>query len=621
MINNDYLDRLRYKVNHLTSEPGVYKMLDRGGHIIYVGKAKNLKRRVSSYFVDTKKPEKVMRMVENVYDFEYIVVKTEAEALSLESNLIKQNMPFYNILLKDGKAFPYIRINLYDEYPYPTLVRKIKKDNAKYYGPYFGAISGTTMMKVISSAFKLRDCNVMNKRSACLNYHIHTCLAPCIGKCTKEEYRQEVNRLIDFLRGDTSYVVESLKGKMKAYSDMQDYEHAIEARDSIEALSKMQQSLITGINRSVDIDIFGFGSTGEMSAVTIGNVRGGKLIGMTSFDIIDHVSSPDEILQTFIADYYSKTVIIPEEIVVGVDTGGLAEYLNNKIKEYNASINKAKMSQSGYNLTKSGVVITNPKIGVKYKLLEMANKNAIEYCNKGQTISKQHEVKTMGAVNRLHDILKLKNLPLRIEGYDISNLGGTNTVASMVVFVNGERASKMYRKFRIPGVGQNDFDNMRNILRRRLDEYVKGEDVSFSCKPDLILIDGGAIQLQFANESLRASKLDCDIISLAKREEEIYVPGRVDTVKLSKDDVALKLLQAVRDESHRFAITFQRSTRLKTLSSALDEVPMLGKTKINALYQYFGDIDKIKSASVDELMQVPGIGKMCAESIIKALNK
>lgn len=597
-MREDILKRIKQKVYALPSDPGVYKMLDVYGNIIYIGKAKNLKNRVSSYFLNTQKLPKVQQMVDNVYDFEYIITLSELEALNLESNLIHQHQPFYNILLKDGKAFPYIKIDYKSDYPRVQVTRKILNDNAMYFGPYFNKINANTLYNIINNTFKLRDCSLnMNKKidRECLNYHIKNCLAPCTKRCTKSEYREEVDRVINFLKGDLGEAKSILEKKMLAYAEMEMFEKAIEVRDNIKAIENIDAQNITGLNKNTDIDIFGYADNGMNAVVTVACVRGTKMVGVSNYNIIDASINVSDTIVNFITQYYMSNKIIPKNIVVDLDQEELKTWIEERA---NKKIN-----------------FFNGGRGIYARLLKMANQNASEYLNKSIEKEKMYEMRTIGALKTLQKTLNLESLPKRIEGFDISNLGGTNTVASMVVFVNGVPAKKMYRKFKIDSLGQNDFQNMHDVLARRLKEFEKSEDVSFSCKPDLILIDGGIIQLTFAKEALDASQMNADIISLAEKNEEIYLSSG-DKVILSRDNFALKLLQNVRDESHRFAITFQKSLRQKNaLRSELENIELIGKQKVDLLFDKFKSVEKIKNATLEELESVSGIGKKLAKNI------
>lgn len=597
-MREDILLRIKDKVHALPGLPGVYKMLDMYGNIIYIGKAKNLKNRVSSYFLNTQKLPKVQQMVENVYDFEYIITLSELEALNLESNLIHKHQPFYNILLKDGKAFPYIRIDYKSDFPQVQVTRRIKNDKAMYFGPFFNKINVTDLMKIINNTFRLRDCSLnLNKKATreCLNYHINNCLAPCTGRCTKEEYREEVDRVIDFLKGDLTYARQILTEKMTAYSEMEMFERAIEMRENLKTIEHIDARNVTGLNKNTDIDVFGIAENGNSAVVTVACIRGNKMIGVNNYNVIDASIELSDIMSNFITQYYISQNIIPKIVVTAFASDTLDSWLD---------------STAGHKVT-----LLTGKRPPYSRLLEMVNANASEYLKKSIEKNKLYELKTIGAIKTLQKTLGLSKLPKRIEGYDISNLGGTNTVASMVVFTNGVKDSKMYRKFKILGSGQNDFKNMHDVLARRLSEYKKCEDISFSQMPDLILIDGGIIQLTFAKNALNEAGMNIEMISLAEKNEEIYLVDGSKVI-LSRDNFALKLLQNVRDESHRFAITFQKSLRQKNaLKSELEKIPLIGKNKVTILFDKFKSIDKIKSATIEELQDTQGIGATLAKNI------
>ena len=603
-MKEEILNRIKSKVHSLPGLPGVYKMLDMYGNIIYIGKAKNLKNRVSSYFLNTQKLPKVQAMVDNVVDFEYIITPSELEALNLESNLIHKHTPFYNILLKDGKAFPYIKVDYKADYPRVEVTRKILKDKAMYFGPYFNKINAGLLYKIINNTFKLRDCKLnLNKKCSreCLNYHINNCLAPCTNRCTKEEYRQEVDRVINFLKGDLDEARDILTKKMSAYAAMEMFEKAIEIRDSLKLIENIDAENITGLNKNIDLDVFGIAENGDSSVVSVANIRGSKMIGFNNYSVIDASDNLADIMSNFITQYYMSNKIVPKMVVTSYESDELKEWLSDFA---GFSIQLLAGKKEPYS-----------------RILKMCNDNASEYLNKSIEKNKLYELKTKGAIKTLQKALGLKKLPNRIEGYDISNLSGTNTVASMVVFTGGEKDSKAYRKFKIEELGQNDFRNMNTVLTRRFNEYKLQKDISFSQLPDLILIDGGIMQLTFAMTAMKECGLNIDMVSLAKREEEIY---KLDGTKviLSKDNFALKLLQNVRDESHRFAITFQKSLRQKTtLKSQLESIELIGKSKVNLLFDKFKTIEKIKSATIEELQSVSGIGKKLAGNIYNFFHK
>ena len=599
----DRLVRLKEKASNLPKTSGVYIMKDVDGNIIYIGKAKVLKNRVSQYFFNTVKQEKVMAMVNNVWDFDYILTNSELEALTLESNLIKDNQPFYNILLKDGKNHPYIKIDLKKDYPVIELTRVLKHDGAKYFGPYFGIINGREVLNIINTTFMVRDCKYSFGKGKflkrpCLNYEMGQCLAPCVNKVTREEYRRELDKVIDFLNGNTKDIKELLLKKMQTCVELEQFEKAMVYRDNIKMLDYLDSKVITEINKNIDIDVFGYAFNGFDSVVSVLVVRGGKILGLNNYSL-SNISDKYETLMQFIPRYYNEFSIPPKNIYVEeIDNDVISEYL------------------SGFVDYKVNVV--TPIKGTNKHLINMANDNAKEYLEKSLDKIKTEKDKTVGALELLKKDLNLKEIPYRIEGYDISHISGTNKVASMVVFVNGVKASKEYRKFVIKTVeGNNDFACMKEVLTRRLSNTTK----SFSKLPNLILIDGGMGQLAYADSVLQDLGFDIDIISLAKREEEVYKPNSNTPIVLSRSHYGLKLLQKVRDESHRFAITFHRQKRTKSmLKSELKNIVGVGESTINKLLEKFKNIENIKQAEISELV-INGINKKTAQNIYNYFHK
>lgn len=597
---NTRIDYLKDKVKKLPSNPGVYKMFDAQGNIIYIGKAKNLKNRVSSYFVNTAKPEKVMQMVKNIYDFDYIIVTSEFEALNLESNLIHEHQPFYNILLKDGKAFPYIKINLNTKYPKIEITRRVRKDKALYFGPFFNNIKASDLYDIINSTFKLRDCNTLNAKRECLNYEMGTCLAPCTGKTTMEEYMAEVRKVVNFLKGDLSEAKKILTERMLKCAEYEQFERAIKYKQSLKLIENINAHQVANLSTLVDVDVFGFASNGSSAVITVLVVRAGKMVGLNNYNVIgidDGVAS----VESFVPQYYASN-IIPKTVVTFFESEALTNWLND---------NKGQK-----------VEFVFAQKGKFKKLLDLANLNAKQDLEKSISSDKLHELKTMGAMQTLKSTLNLRHLPYRIEGYDISHISGTNTVASMVVFVNGESLKSHYRKFKIDIDQPNDFECMKEVLTRRVNEYENSGDISFSSKPDLILIDGGKGQLSYAYGVITSMGFDVDMVSLAKREEEVFKPNESEPYILSRNNYALKLLQNVRDESHRFAITFHRNRRDKsTLKSRLLAIPGVGEATVKTLFEYFKSYDNIAKASFTELVAVNGITKRQAENIKEFFDK
>lgn len=598
---------LKTKIKELPQNSGVYIMKNADGEVIYVGKAKNLKNRVSQYFQHSKNHTlKVTSMVKNIADFYYIVVPNEAEALALENNLIKRYQPYYNILLKDGKSYPYIRIDLKQDFPRLDIVRKIKRDGAKYFGPYFAGVRPLELIKMLNNAYPLRMCKgALPKRNRpCINYDLGLCSAPCCKLVTKEKYHEYIKLAMEFLNGKFGQVQEILQNKMTKFADNEQFELALAIRDNLQMLDRIKQHTITFMPNLDNIDAFAWASNGSVASVAVLIVRGGRSVGVDCFHLVDAELNIEDSLTQFIMQYYSTTAIPPEQILIPFEPNDdFHEWLTNQRKS--ASIGRT-----------SAVELSFPKRGEKKQLLEIAIQNAEMYLEKAVEKEKRINDFTIGATEHLGQILNLGKPVHRMECYDISNIGGVLSVASMVVFIDGEARTKHYRKFRIKTVeGANDFASMREVITRRLNE-INSDDPSFSAKPDLIVVDGGKGQLSNAVEAIKACGYDIPVIGLAKREEEVFLANQQEPLILPRTHNALKLLQRIRDESHRFAITYHRSLRNK-VTSILQEIEGIGPVKRKNLIKTFKSIDKIKDASIEELVAVDGITQKDALAIKK----
>ncbi len=601
------MDVLKEKLKHLPSNPGVYIMRDKDGQIIYVGKAKNLKNRVRQYFFNGVKTEKVMAMVNNVADFSYIIAKSEVDALSLENNLIKKHKPRYNILLKDDKTYPYIKVDLKEKYPAFKITRKIFKDGAKYFGPYMGGVSVNSVLEILYLAFGVRPCQkTLGKKEEkpCLNYHIKKCLAPCAGFISEEEYKKKVSEAVDFLLGDTDYAQKILTEKMLDCAATEEFELALKYKEKIESLKNIALKRITVLSRFLDADVIAHKSNGLYTAISLLIIRKGKMLGSKNF-AFENASSGGEAIAEFISRYYCAGTEIPEEIIVSEEIEDSA-VLEGYFKE--------NFSQK--------VIIHCPKQGVKKQLADMAFANAEEYLTVQITKIKHKADMTVNACARLKEILRLKRYPKRIECYDISNISGVDKVGSMTVFIDGEKQVDLYRRFKIKSFeGADDFRAHKEMMYRRLSR-MKTDPEKFA-KPDLMVIDGGKGQLSAVKEIFDSFGIeDVDLVSLAEREEEIYVLWQDRPIVLERRDESLKVLIRIRDEAHRFAITYHRTLRGKrAMASVLDGVKGLGKKRISALIEKFKDISGIASATEEQLTLVDGVGKELAREIIKVLTK
>ena len=596
------MEELESKIKLLPLEPGVYVMLDKSGTVIYVGKAKKLKNRVTQYFRNGYKTEKVAAMVMNIADFYYIITPSEREALTLENNLIKKYKPKYNILLKDDKSYPYIRVDLKETYPAFKIVRRLKADGAKYFGPFMLGIGVNDVLDIIKCAFKVRPCltpiSDTKVKKECLNYHLGLCLAPCAKKCTREEYMAEVKRAVDFLSGEDEGVEEILKRKMERAVENEEFETAVALRDNLKKLSVLKEKKVTAVSRDLSADVIAIKSDGIFAAISVLFVRGGRVTGAKSY-AVETAADETERLAQFIYQFYKDGASVPEEVILNEFCGE-----DDLIKDYLYSLKGKK------------VEVTYPKLGVKKSLTDMCAKNAGEYLEKQIVLIRHKDDMTVRACERLKEILGLKKYPKRIECYDISHISGVDKVGSMVVFIDGAPAKSEYRRFKIKTVeGNNDFASLHEVLTRRLSKLNTSEEEKFP-RPDLIVIDGGKGQLSAVKEAFDTLASDIEFISLAKREEEIFTPYSHEPVVLKKDDYALKVLQRVRDEAHRFAITFNRELRNKrTLKSELLKIEGIGKQKRDALIDEFKDIGGIISASEEDIAKVHGIGEKLAKNV------
>ena len=597
-------DVIRLKLKELPTDSGVYMMRDGSGAIIYVGKAKNLKNRVRSYWSSAPKPEKVLAMVAKVEDFDYLITRSEEEALVLENNLIKLHKPFYNILLKDDKLYPFLRIDTSKPFPKVEVIRRLKADHARYFGPYMVGISAAEMLRLIHSAFPIRECSLNMERipknhRPCLNAHIGRCLAPCSGTVTREEYHRVVRDVISFLKGNDDTIRKNLERKMAEASEAMQYEQALRYRDALASLDKMIRRQIAALPKDFNLDVFGVASGGDGMAVATVIVRGGKMVGGEKFAIRDGSIDLAGTLSSFINRYYDLGVVA-EEVVSAIelpDAAALSELLSEKKGEK--------------------VAVSTPKAGVRKQLADIAMKNAMEYLSRSTAELSRKERLTTGACAQLAEILSLAGPLDRIECFDISHTSGTDKVSSMVVFTKGDKDAKMYRTFRIKTVeGNNDFACMKETLSRRFARLREGTDASFGTRPDLLVIDGGIGQVHYAMEAMKEAGENIPMIGLAEREEFIVLPSGEEIV-LPKSSFALRLLIRIRDEAHRFAITFHRKLRGKrSVKSMLAEIEGMGEKRIAALHKAFGSLEDLRTATAEEIAAVKGIPRPLAEKVV-----
>ena len=596
-LAEEFSDSIKNALAVLPDKPGVYLMHDAEGKVIYVGKAVVLKNRVRSYFRNlASHTPKVKAMVAKIAEIETIVTSSEVEALILECNLIKKYRPRYNISLKDDKTYPYLKVTLQENFPRLYMTRRLLRDGSKYYGPYADAGAMHATVKLLRSMFPLRTCRKMNPDRPCLNYHIKRCLAPCAGYVSKEEYGQMIKSVCMVLDGRTTELERDLKQRMQAAAEDYAFEEAARLRDQLQAVERLNESQKAVTNNGGDMDIIGFAQDMTGNCLQIFFVRKGKLIGRDNFFLQDGGEVQQEVLTAFIKQYYNDATFIPREIVLPQ----LPEAEEQQLIEAWLS-GKAERK----------VELFVPQRGVKRELLQLANDNALkllsERLRKGSLSLKNDEQ----AAEELQQALGLEHSLERMDCFDISHTQGSETVASMVVFRKGSISKKDYRKYKIVSAEgkPDDFKSMQEVVYRRYKDY---EDL-----PNLVVIDGGKGQLSSALEVIRGLGLaDLPVVGLAKREEEIFIPHQSTSILLDRDSAALHLIQRIRDEAHRFAITFHRKLRGKrNLVSVLDHVEGIGPKRRQALWKAFKTLEAMKAASVEELAAVEGMNTAVAQTL------
>jgi len=597
MTEEAFSERIKNDLAVLPEKPGVYLMHDSTGRIIYVGKAVVLKNRVRSYFRNlASHTPKVKAMVSKVEYFETIITSSEVEALILECNLIKKYRPRYNISLKDDKTYPYLKVTMQEDFPRLYVTRRQMHDGAKYYGPYADVSAMHATVKLLRSMFPLRTCRTMNPDRPCLNYHIKRCLAPCGGFCSKTEYANMIKSVCMVLEGKTAELQRDLKNRMEEAAENYAFEEAARLRDQLNAVSKLAEEQKAVTNSGGDMDILGFAQDMTGFCVQIFFVRKGKLIGRDNFFLHEQGEAEEELLTAFIKQYYNDATFIPKEIIVPQ----LPDEEEEKLIELWLS------EKSGH---KTELIL--PQRGVKKELLALANDNAKKLLEERLRTGSLALKNDAEAAEELQLALGM-NIPLeRMDCFDISHTQGSETVASMVVFRNGSISKKDYRKYKIQSAEgkPDDFKSMQEVVYRRYKDY---ENL-----PTLVVIDGGKGQLSSALEVIRGLGLnDLAVVGLAKREEEIFIPGQSESILLDRDSAALHLIQRIRDEAHRFAITFHRKLRTKrNLVSVLDHVDGIGPKRRQALWKQFKTLDAMKAASVEELAKVDGMNIKAAEEL------
>lgn len=595
-------------LKQLPSEPGVYLMKDKFNNIIYVGKAKVLKNRVRQYFQSSKNhSSKVKSMVKNIDRFEYIITDSELEALILECNLIKKYKPKYNVLLRDDKTYPYIKVTTNEDFPRVLKVRKVLKDKAKYFGPYTNTTAVNDTLDIIKSIYPIRTCNIDIEKAIktnmrpCLNLHIKRCIGPCTGNITKEEYNKMIEEILLFLSGKEEKLINILKEKMSKCAMDFNFEEAAVYRDKIKSLEDMmEKQKIDSSTSDLNQDIIAMARAHDEACVQVFFVRNGKIVGREHF-ILEGVmdSTRESILGSFVKQFYMEQEYIPKEIIIEDDIEDsfiLEEWLS------------AKKGQK--------VIIRVPQKGEKKSLIEMVRKNAIEYLEKFSDINKRKYEKSIGALEELKQILNLESIPKRIESFDISNIQGVDSIGSMVVFTNGKKDKKEYRRYKIKTViGPNDYDSMAEIVERRL---------KYGDFPDLMLLDGGKGQVSSVKKVLDKYNVEIPLWGMYK-DDKHRTKGLISQekeIELDRTSNLYRFVASIQEEVHNYAISYHRSLRNKSLTkSELDDIQGIGEKRKKALLNHFKDIEAIKNATFEELLEVESMNKSSSESVYEYFRK
>lgn len=595
-------------LKQLPAEPGVYLMKDKFDNIIYVGKAKILKNRVRQYFQSSKNhSSKVKSMVKNIDKFEYIITDSELEALILECNLIKKYKPKYNVLLRDDKTYPYIKVTTNEDFPRVLKVRKVIKDKAKYFGPYTNTTAVNDTLDIIKNIYPIRTCNIDIERAIktnmrpCLNLHIKRCVGPCTGNVTKEEYNKMIEEIILFLSGKEEKLIDILKEKMNKCAMDFNFEEAAIYRDKIKSLEDMmEKQKIDTSTSDLNQDVIAMARAHDEACVQVFFVRNGKIVGREHF-ILEGVmdSTRESILGSFVKQFYMEQEYVPKEIIIEdeiEDSFILSEWLSSK---------------KGQKVT-----IRVPQKGEKKSLIETVRKNAIEYLEKFSDMNKRKYEKSIGALEELKQILNLDNIPKRIESFDISNIQGVDSIGSMVVFTNGKKDKKEYRRYKIKTViGPNDYDSMAEIVERRL---------KYGDFPDLMLLDGGKGQVSAVKKVLNKYNVEIPLWGMYK-DDKHRTKGLISQekeIELDRTSNLYRFVASIQEEVHNYAISYHRSLRNKSLTkSELDDIQGIGEKRKKALLNHFKDIEAIKKATFEELLEVEGMNKTSSESVYNYFRK
>jgi excinuclease ABC subunit C len=608
-------DALRRRLAALPTSPGVYMYKNPAGEILYIGKAINLKNRVRSYFRRNGQTTKIRQMVSQIADWDLIVTGSELEALVLECNLIKKHRPKYNVRLRDDKHYPYVKVSLNEAWPRVYITRRIARDGARYFGPFTDSRSVWKTLDLLNKLFPYRTCHIQitgDLPRPCLQFHIHRCLGPCIGAVSNDEYMAVMQQVVLFLEGKHEQILATLQGRMEEAAERMEFERAAIIRDQIRSVEKVTERQRVVDAAMKDQDVVAFARANGDACVEVFFIRGGKLIGREDF-LLEGTRDEEagQIMSSFVTQFYESAAYVPPEIV-----------LQNHVAEAEVIESWLREKRGGHK-----VAINVPSRGRGKKLVDLVAQNAAEVLAQMRAKWLADERKTSAALEQLAEQLDLEAPPARVECYDISNIQGTASVGSMVVFENGQPATSMYRRFQIKSVeGADDFASLQEVLRRRFGRAGQSDQAENVAKgwtklPDLVIIDGGKGQLNAGLETMQKLGLErIPVVSLAKQNEEIFSPTSSEPILLPRDSQALYLVQRIRDEAHRFALTYHRNVRgRRSIRSALDEIPGIGPKRKSALLKRFGSVRAIREATFDDLVATPGVDAATASAIKEQL--
>jgi excinuclease ABC subunit C len=606
---------LEEKLRALPRKPGVYLFRDERGDVLYVGKAKSLRSRVRSYFQRGNGRAAIAQLGGRIADFEVIVTRNEAEALHLEQNLVKRHRPPFNIRLRDDKSFPYIAVTVADDYPRVMFTRERHRRDTVYFGPYANAKKVRETLDVLNRVFKFRPCEGprpgRHSGIPCLDYHIDRCFAPCVGAISKEDYGRIIDGVVEFLSGDTEPIQRHLEEQMQEAAAEKRFEDAARYRNRLFSIRHLAERQAADKRAVGTVDVIGLAIEGDRAAVQVFPLRDGKMIDRYAFHLENVVEQEElAVLEAFVVEYYGSTPSVPPEVLVPPvasdgDTEAIAQFLSER--------------------RGSRVEVRVPMRGEKRKLVELAVENARLEVEADAEHRERERRRRVSALEELRESLNLESLPLRIECFDVSNIQGESIVASMVVFVNGRSRNAHYRTFAIRGlVGQDDVGAIREAVSRRFARLRDGDpDESFSCVPNLVVVDGGRGQLAAALAAMEELDLvRVAVVSLAKREEEVFVPNLPQPIRLERTSPGLQLLQRIRDEAHRVALRYHRQRRgTRSMETIFETLPGVGPARRRAILRHFGSVERFLDASQEELEGVPGLPQKTARALYAQLHK